>query len=178
MIRCEHKTILPIKELKPHPKNRNKHPEEQIARLARVIEYQGWRHPIIISNLSGFIVAGHGRLAAAKKLGLKEVPVDYQDFESEEQEYAFLQSDNAIALWAELDLSGINADLGDLGPDFDIDLLGIKNFTLDAGENVEEEKNIDLEFNYKIEVDCGDEDKQQMLNSELTDRGFKVRLLI
>lgn len=133
-IKCEYKKLLPIKSLKAHPKNRNKHPADQIDQLARVIEYQGWRHPIIVSNLSGFIVAGHGRLEAAKKLKLTEVPVDYQDFESEAQEYAFLQSDNAIALWAELDLSGINADLGELGPDFDIDLLGIKNFTIDVAE--------------------------------------------
>jgi len=130
-IRCEHKKLVPLKELKPHPKNRNQHPDDQIARLAQVIEYQGFRHPIIVSNLSGFIVAGHGRLAAAQKLGLKEAPVDFQDFGSEEEEYAFLVSDNAVALWAELDLAGINADLGDLGPDFDLDVLGIKNFTLD-----------------------------------------------
>lgn len=136
-IRCEFKEMKPIAELKAHPKNRNKHPDEQIARLADIIKYQGWRHPVIVSTLSGFIVAGHGRMAAAKKLGLKEVPVDYQEFESEEQEYAFLQSDNAIALWAELDLSGINADLGDLGPDFDIDLLGIKNFTLEPADKLE-----------------------------------------
>jgi hypothetical protein len=130
-IRCEYKKLIPLGELRPHPKNRNKHGADQIARLAQVFEYQGIRHPIIVSNLSGFIVAGHGRLDAAKKLGLTEFPVDFQDFESEESEYAFLISDNSIALWAELDLSGINADIGDLGPDFDIDLLGIKNFGLD-----------------------------------------------
>lgn len=133
-IRCEYKKLVPLEELKPHPKNRNAHSAEQIARLAHIIEYQGVRHPIIVSNLSGFIVAGHGRLAAAQKLELKEFPVDYQDFESEESEYAFLVSDNAVALWAELDLSGINADIGELGPDFEIDMLGIKDFTLDVSE--------------------------------------------
>lgn len=131
---CVYDSLVPLSELKPHPRNRNTHPDDQISRLARVIEYQGFRHPIVVSNLSGFIVAGHGRLAAAKKLKLKEVPVDYQDFGSEEQEYAFLVSDNAVALWAELDLSGINADIGDLGPDFDIDLLGIKNFEIDVAD--------------------------------------------
>lgn len=133
-IRCEYKKLVPLSELKPHVKNRNKHSEDQIARLAQIFEYQGIRHPIIVSNLSGFIVAGHGRLDAAKKLGLKEFPVDYQDFSSEEEEYAFLVSDNSIALWAELDLAGINADMPDLGPDFDIDLLGIKDFTIDPAE--------------------------------------------
>lgn len=59
------------------------------------------------------------------------MPVVYQDFDSTEAEYAFIQADNAIALWAELDLAGINADIGDLGPDFDINMLGIQDFTLD-----------------------------------------------
>ena len=59
----------------------------------------------------------------------------YQDFESDEVEYAFIQSDNAIASWSELDLAGINVDLADLGPDFDIDLLGIKDFKLDLNED-------------------------------------------
>ena len=62
------------------------------------------------------------------------MPVVYQDFDSTEAEYAFIQADNAIALWAELDLAGINADIGDLGPDFDINMLGIQDFTLDPAD--------------------------------------------
>lgn len=120
--------------LKPNPKNRNKHPEDQIKRLMKLIEYQGFRQPIIVSTRSGFVVAGHGRLEAAKKLALKEVPVLYQDFASDEQEYAFGVSDNAVAAWADLDLSGINMDLSSLGPDFDLDTLGIKNFVIDVAE--------------------------------------------
>jgi DNA modification methylase len=136
-IRCSYQKLVPLSELKPHPKNRNKHPKEQIARLAQIIDYQGIRHPIKVSLLSGFITSGHGRLEAAHKLELKEFPVDFQEYESEEQEYADLQSDNAIALWSELDLSGINQDLGDLGPDFDLDMLGIKDFVLEPADKVE-----------------------------------------
>jgi DNA modification methylase len=135
-IRCSYKEIVPIDTLKPHPKNRNSHPQEQIARLAKIISFQGIRSPIKVSRRSGFMTAGHGRLEAFKALKLKHVPVDYQDYESDEQEYADLQSDNAIALWAELDLSGINTDIGDLDPDFDIDLLGIKDFTLEPADKI------------------------------------------
>jgi hypothetical protein len=117
------------KTLKPNPKNRNEHSAEQVDRLAKIIQYQGWRFPIV-ADKDNVIWAGHGRLLAAKKLKLDSVPVSYQDFTSEEQAYAFLISDNAIASWAELDLSGINSDIGDLGPDFDVDLLGIKSFSL------------------------------------------------
>lgn len=120
----------PIASLKPHPKNRNTHPPEQIERLAKIIKYQGWRHPIIVSKQSGFIVAGHGRLEAAKLLNLPVVPVHYQDFVDADQEYAFLISDNAIALWAELDLSAIHKDLPELGLG-DLDLLGFQNFELE-----------------------------------------------
>lgn len=123
---------VPISSLTPNPKNRNKHSDAQIARLAQIIRYQGWRWPIIVSKQSGLIMAGHGRLLAAKELKLTKVPVSRQDFQTEEQAYAFLVSDNAIASWAELDLGGINLDIGDLGPDFEIDLLGIKDFTVMA----------------------------------------------
>lgn len=128
--------LLPIGELKPNPKNRNKHPREQIERLKKLIQYQGFRQPIIVSNRSGLMVVGHGRLEAAKELGMTHVPVIFQDFESEEQEYAFSISDNAVASWSELDLSGINMDIPDLGPDFDLELLGMKDFELVPPETV------------------------------------------
>jgi DNA modification methylase len=131
--------MIPIHELKDHPKNRNKHSDEQIERLAKLYEYHGIRHPIIISELSGCIVAGHGRKLAGKKAGFDSMPVVYQKFADETAEYAFIQADNAIASWAELDLAGINADLPDLGPDFDLEMLGLKDFTLDLSEKLEPE---------------------------------------
>jgi DNA modification methylase len=136
-IHCSYDRLVPIHELKPHPKNRNTHPDDQIERLAKILDYQGWRYPIKVSNQSGFITSGHGRLLAAKVLGLSEVPVNFQDYEDETQETADLTSDNAIALWAELDFSGINADIPDLGPDFDIDLLGLKDFVLEPIEKLD-----------------------------------------
>ena len=133
-IHCKYDQLANPKELKNHPKNRNKHGQDQIERLAELYKYHGIRHPIIVSNLSGFIVAGHGRKLAAIRAGIKEMPVVFQDFDSSEAEYAFIQADNAIALWAELDMAGINSDIGDLGPDFDINMLGIQDFTLDVAE--------------------------------------------
>lgn len=125
--------VIPISDIVPNPKNRNSHSEEQIERLCKIIQYQGFRTPLIISNQSGQLVAGHGRLEAAKKLGMTSLPVIFEDFENSDQEYAANVSDNSIASWAELDLAGINADLADLGP-FDIDLLGIKDFHVDVSE--------------------------------------------
>lgn len=133
-IHCKYDELIDPKNLKDHPKNRNKHSRDQIDRLASLYRYHGIRHPIIVSSQTKCIVAGHGRKQAAIEAKVEQVPVVFQDFVSEEAEYAFIQSDNAIALWAELDLLGINADLADLGPDFDLDMLGIKDFVLDFAE--------------------------------------------
>lgn len=149
-IHAKYDELVDPNTLKNHPKNRNKHGQDQIERLAKLYEYQGIRHPILVSKNSGFIVAGHGRKLAAIRAGIKLVPVVYQEFESMDQEYAFIQSDNAIASWADLDLSAINQDLADLdGSTFDIDWLGIRDFALDMDKRdvgfdptVEDEKKV------------------------------------
>lgn len=133
-VHCLYDKMVPIPELRKHPKNRNTHPPEQLERLAKILAYQGFRYPIKVSKQSGFITSGHGRLEAAKLNRWFEVPVNFQDYDDDAQEYADVQADNAIASWAELDFSGINADLGDLGPDFDVDLLGIKNFEVEVAD--------------------------------------------
>lgn len=133
--------LVNINDIQPNNKNRNYHSEEQIDRLVEIIKYQGFRSPLIISNRSGILVSGHGRLLAARKLGLAKLPVIYQDFDSEEQEYAAGISDNSITSWSQLDLSGINFDITDLGPDFDLDLLGIRNFHVDVNDKVINEVN-------------------------------------
>lgn len=134
VVRCLYDKLVEIPHLNPHPQNRNTHPPDQIQRLAEILKYQGWRYPVKVSKRSGFVTAGHGRIEAAKINGWGSVPVNFQDYEDEAQEYADVVADNAIASWAELDLAGINADLGDLGPDFDLDMLGIKNFVLEVAD--------------------------------------------
>jgi hypothetical protein len=133
-IECIYSELVDPSKLKNHPKNRNKHGQDQIERLADMFKYHGIRHPIIVSNQTGLICAGHCRKLAAIRSGIKMYPVVYQDFESADAEYAFLQADNAISLWSDLDLYEINLDLPDLGPDFNIDMLGIKNFSLDFAD--------------------------------------------
>lgn len=139
-IKCVFTECVNLNDLKPNPLNKNKHPEKQIKRLAKLFEYHGIRHPIIVSLRSGYIVAGHGRLEAAKLLGLSQFPVDYQGFDSDESEYAFLQADNAIALWAELDVESIKVDVKSFKDSFDVDWLGIKDFKLFESDKKEEEK--------------------------------------
>lgn len=146
-IKCSYTELVPIHKIQEHPKNPHKHSPEQIERLAKLIDFQGIRHPIIISKRSGFVIAGHGRLMALKKLNVEKVPVDYQDFKNEAQEYSFIVSDNAIGKdeWAILDLGDINQAILDHNIDLDIDMLGIKSFNLklDAETNNENNQNTD-----------------------------------
>lgn len=122
---CANDKIVAIEELKPNPKNNNKHPKDQIERLAKIIEKQGQRAPIVVSNLSGYIVKGHGRLEAIKLLGWKNAAVDFQDYGSEDEEYADMTADNQIALWAEFDDESFAKELPNLNIDYD--LLGMRN---------------------------------------------------
>ena len=138
-IHCEYTRLANPSELRPHPKNPNTHSEAQITRLAKILEYQGFRYPIKVSKRTGLITSGHGRLLAAKQLNLKEVPVSEQEYEDSDQEYADIVSDNSIAEWADLDLQLVNLEVPELGPDFDIDHLGMKDFTIDLADKFDPE---------------------------------------
>lgn len=137
---CAYDELVDIDKLVPNPKNNNKHPKEQIERLAKIIDFQGQRKAIVISNRSGFVVKGHGCLKALKLLGWKQVAVDYQDYESEAQEYADMTADNEIARWATLDTQMVLDELPNL--DIDADLLGmmeIPEIETEESEVVEDE---------------------------------------
>lgn len=111
---CAHDAIVDVTTLVSNPKNPNTHPDNQIQLLGRIIRQTGWRAPITVSKRSGFIVKGHGRLSAALLEGVKEVPVDYQNYTTEAEEYADLVADNRIAELAEIDnklLADIFADI-------------------------------------------------------------------
>lgn len=112
---CAHDAIADAATLVPNPKNPNTHPDSQIQLLGRIIRQTGWRQPITVSKRSGFIVKGHGRLSAALLEGMEQVPVDYQNYTTEAEEYADLVADNRIAELAEID----NKMLADIFADID-----------------------------------------------------------
>lgn len=119
---CAHDAIVATEKLVPNPKNPNKHPADQVVLLGRIIEATGWRQPITASNRSGFIVKGHGRLMAAQAAGLTAVPVDYQEYANEAEEYADLVADNRLAELSEID----NALLADIFKDIDLNELPVE----------------------------------------------------
>ena len=119
-VHCAYKEMCSPAVLRPHPKNPNFHSSEQIEIFAKVVKALGWRAPIVVSARSGLIIKGHGRLEVAKHLGLKEVPVDVQQYASEAEEWQDLLADNRIAELSErnddqvkallLELEQANAD--------------------------------------------------------------------
>ena len=126
--------LIDIDLLVENPKNNNRHSIEQIERLAKIIKHQGFRNPLTVSNRSGFVIAGHGRIEAARLLNMKVLPVIYQDFKDEAEEYLHMTADNEIARWAELDKHLVYEQIANF-PDLDLELLGIEDFNIgDAGE--------------------------------------------
>lgn len=122
---CAYDEIIPTANAKPHPMNPNKHPDRQINMLAEIIRRQGWRAPITISNRSGYIVRGHGRLMAAQLLGADSVPVDFQNYESEAAEKADMIADNRISEFSDLDDDTIAELLAEINDsDLDAELTG------------------------------------------------------
>lgn len=124
---CSFDELVSVDSLNPNPKNPNKHPDSQIELLSKNIKYLGWRHPITVSKRSGFIVAGHGRLMAAKKLGVQIVPVDYQEFNSDADEMAVLVADNRLAELSETSEEDLKNILSELDGKIEIDLTGFSD---------------------------------------------------
>ncbi|NBQ80299.1 MAG: site-specific DNA-methyltransferase, partial [Betaproteobacteria bacterium] len=108
----------------PYARNAKQHSEAQVAQIAASIREFGWGAPILVDGQNN-VIAGHGRLLAARKLGLPEVPVVPMDHLSDTQRRALILADNKIgenASWED-ELLGIElADLKDAG--FDLGLTG------------------------------------------------------
>lgn len=120
-----------ISSLKPDPKNTRTHDERQVALLAEAIKQFGWTNPLIVHK--GKVVAGHGRLMAAKLLGITKVPIIDRSDMSEDQRRAYVIADNRLAELAGWDRSLLRAELGELAmlKNFDIKLTGFDMTFLD-----------------------------------------------
>jgi len=122
----------PIEALIPYINNSRKHSDEQVAQIAASIKEFGWTNPILVDGTSG-IIAGHGRLLAARKLGMDKVPVIELAHLSDTQKKALIIADNKLALNADWDTELLQIELKELmADDFSLDLLGFDVKELDA----------------------------------------------
>lgn len=115
---------VPISDLKPFAKNARKHPKSQIVRLVRSMEEFGWTLPVLV-DANNEVVAGHGRLIAAKALGLTDAPVIRLGALTPAQIRAYRIADNQLTLLGEWDDDLLTGELQALqGLDFDLSLVG------------------------------------------------------
>jgi len=113
-----------IADLIPYANNSRKHSDKQIKQVASSIKEFGFLNPIIIDKDNG-IIAGHCRVMACEKLGIKEVPCISAEHLTEAQKKAYIIADNQLALGSEWDMELLKVELEGLKElDFDVDLLG------------------------------------------------------
>jgi site-specific DNA-methyltransferase (adenine-specific) len=120
-----------VDKLIPYAKNSRTHSPEQVGQIAASIKEFGFRNPILVDNLT--LIAGHGRLLAAQKLGLDTVPtIDCSDM-SESQKKAYIIADNKLAMNAGWDTAMLTLEMQELQEEgFDLELLGFDDKELNA----------------------------------------------
>ena len=136
-----------IEKLKPYENNARTHSEEQVEKISRSIKEFGFINPVLIDSDFG-IIAGHGRVLGAKKLGMKEVPCLFVEDLTDEQKRAYILADNKLALDAGWDDEILRQEIKALADlDFDVSLTGfeLEDFDFNQTDIEFEEDDYDVE---------------------------------
>lgn len=135
-----HYKTIALDSLIPYARNSRTHSDEQVAQIAASIKEFGFLNPVIIDGDNG-IIAGHGRVLAAQRLGLTELPCIEADHLTDAQRKAYVIADNKLALNAGWDDELLRIELDELGEaGFDLELTG---FSLDEIEALSYEPNFE-----------------------------------
>ncbi len=174
----------PTDRVLPYPANARMHSDEQVAEIAASIAEFGFNAPLAVDR-ADVLIYGHGRLAAAKKLGLATVPVIRIEHLTEAQARAYRLADNQIAANASwepallrteiADLSGLGLDLGLIG--FSVEELRDIVFPLPTRER-STARGVTDGLSFQVIVECEDEDQQAEILEDLRSRGIKCKPLI
>ncbi len=170
-----------IDDLIPYIKNSRTHSPQQIQQLAASIKEFGWTNPILLDGDNG-IIAGHGRLAAARLLNQNEVPTIQLNGLNENQKRAYIIADNKLALNAGWDIEFLNLEIKDLqDAGFDLNLMGfsaeeLKEFAPNE-DKVIEDMDIKDESRNLLMIECISEHELQNLFEEMQERGFECKIL-
>lgn len=147
--------LTPVSDLLPYARNARTHSGEQVAQIASSIKEFGFLNPVIVDGNNG-IIAGHGRVLAARKLGLETVPTIKAEHLTEAQKRAYILADNKLALNAGWDDDLLKVEILDLREaGFDIELTGFSDEELDAlfaeaGPPEEKEERVSLSDRFLI----------------------------
>ena len=163
----------PTKSLIPYARNARTHSEAQIKQLMGLIKEYGWTNPIIVDEDNG-VVAGHGRLLAADRLGLTKVPCIERADWSEAQKRGYVIADNKSALNAEWDMELLELEMRDLlSMDFDLELTaftsGESDYILNGWDSdldtTENTTAHDLDMPGRIVISCAQADKTDVADA-------------
>lgn len=122
----------PLDRLVPYDRNARTHSPEQVAQIAASIQEFGFTNPILVASDDG-VIAGHGRLQAARELAMDTVPVVVLDHLTPAQRRAYVLADNKLALNAGWDVNLLNEEIQGLTElDFDISLLGFSDAEIEG----------------------------------------------
>jgi ParB-like chromosome segregation protein Spo0J len=181
--------MWPLDRLVPYEKNARTHSPVQIQQIAASITEFGFTNPILVDGADG-ILAGHGRLAAAKDMGLALVPVIVLDHLSAAQRKAYILADNQLALNAGWDTELLQMEVAALNlEDFDLSLLGFDDDRIASlldpdGIDREEgpptgadDPGKEYQQKYAVAVECDDEAEQETVYEKLNGEGYACRLL-
>lgn len=174
-----------IDSLKPYKRNARTHSDVQVEQIAASIKEFGWTNPILIDG-EGVVVAGHGRLLAAQRLNMKEVPVVELSHLTKTQRKALVLADNKLALNAGWDFELLKVEIGELDTDgFNLELLG---FGVDELNNILELDGVKPAASpdeggdayveqYGVIVVCNNAAHQERVYTELLEKGYEVKVV-
>lgn len=164
-----------IEEIHPY-ENNPRFNKDAVSKVAASIKKFGFKNPILVDK-NNVIIAGHTRLEAAKKLKLEEVPCIVAFDLNEKQAKALRLADNKVAEFSTWDFVKLDAELAELGDSFDFSDFGFgEDFVEQDEDEPKEPREISIESNYQVIIDCADETEQQDVFERLNEEGFKCRL--
>ena len=135
-----HVEYRPVESLAPYARNARTHSDKHVAQIAASMKEFGWTNPVLVDGENG-IIAGHGRVLAARKLGLKAIPCIELAHLSEAQKRAYILADNKLAMNAGWDDELVALEIGDLQAEgFNLDLVGFDASEIESlmqGQDVE-----------------------------------------
>jgi len=173
---------IDIEQLIPYAMNARTHSDAQVAQIAGSIKEFGFNNPVLIDK-DNVLIAGHGRVMAGRKLGLKQVPAIRLGHLTENQKKAYIIADNKIAMNSGWDYELLSSEVEMLSnEDFNLDLLGFEvnelNTILGIEEEIKEVKEVSDDGNRNLLlIEFDNEIELENLFQEMQERGFNCKIM-
>lgn len=171
-------TRRPVADLVPSARNARTHSDAQITQIANSIERWGWTVAVIVDE-SGEIIAGHGRVLAAERLGIESVPVVVAGDWSDDEKRAYAIADNQLALNAAWNDDMLRSELADLSMNgFDVSLIGIPEEDMAALADPDPEpKSANDEKRFLLMLEFDSERALERAFEEAQERGIPCKII-